>query len=127
MKHISKQAKKTLLKLIAGLDNVGDSKKVDTAKGAFMAVSVEKIGEHLFSVSHYFKQNGDLVPDPDMVFYHSDIDDEFYPVSFQDYFGYKEAVIFKEENITGFFPRLQRELAAFTTTWMRNISYQQTL
>jgi hypothetical protein len=30
---------------------------------------VEKIGRHLVSVAHYYEQNGDLVADPDVVFF----------------------------------------------------------
>ena len=35
--------------------------------GGFMDLHFEKIGKNVFSLAHYYKQNGDLVPDPDMV------------------------------------------------------------
>ena len=125
MKAISKQATKTLKKLLAGLLEIGDNRKIGDGK-TFMAVSVEKIGERMFSVSHYFTQNGDLVPDPDMVFYHGE-DDCYYPVSFQDQFRYDEAMTFENGKPKAFAPKLQRSLATFTTTWMQNINSQQNL
>jgi hypothetical protein len=30
---------------------------------------IEKVGRHLVSVAHYYEQNGDLVADPDVVFF----------------------------------------------------------
>ena len=32
----------------------------------FMDLHFEKSGENTFAMAHYFEQNGDLVPDPDM-------------------------------------------------------------
>ena len=44
----------------------------------------------LFSVAHYFEQNGDLVPDPDVVFVRAA--DGWAPVSFQNLLAYRIAV-----------------------------------
>lgn len=38
----------------------------------FDRLCVEKIGVNRISVAHYFKMNGDLVPDPDIVFFITD-------------------------------------------------------
>jgi len=47
--------------------------KIDNSKGAFMPLSVEflySLGKYsVYSFSHYYKQNGDMCPDPDMTFF----------------------------------------------------------
>ncbi|MGK5086127.1 hypothetical protein WDW86_01080, partial [Bdellovibrionota bacterium FG-2] len=40
---------------------------VKIANEGFMPLSIEKHGKHV-TVTHYYEQNGDLVPDPDMEF-----------------------------------------------------------
>lgn len=85
MIHVNKQAKSVLDKLTQGLDEPGANKVIDNAPGAFMAVHVEHTGDcHLgpmFSVAHYYEQNGDLMKDPDMVFICAQ--GEYYPIEFQ--------------------------------------------
>ena len=52
-----------------GLDlaEVGAHTKVENKP--YMALCVEVIGDDLVSVAHYGEQNGDLMKDPDMVFW----------------------------------------------------------
>jgi hypothetical protein len=54
-----------------------DYLKLDRGGSAIMALSIEKLvpevdfagtNATIYSLSHYFEQNGDLVPDPDMTF-----------------------------------------------------------
>jgi hypothetical protein len=72
MIKVNKQARCVLAKLTYGMEEPGDHKEFDNSPGAFMAVHVENIGEcnmgKLFSIAHYYEQNGDLMKDPDMVF-----------------------------------------------------------
>jgi hypothetical protein len=71
--------------------------KLDNSAGTFMPVIVEKIYAHsgfkeVYSVSHYGKQNGDLMADPDMTFGLKE--EKFYPLSFRnDYAGVDQEVI----------------------------------
>ena len=71
MKAVGKFAEQILKTLVEALKDVEDHKKVDNSGGAFMPVSVEFIGKcrlgDLFSVAHYYEQNGDLMRDPEMV------------------------------------------------------------
>ena len=47
--------------------------KIDNSDGVFMPLSVEflyNMGKYeVYSFSHYYKQNGDMCPDPDMTFF----------------------------------------------------------
>lgn len=47
----------------------------------FMDLTIEKISENRLSVAHYFKQRGDLMRDPEIVFDISD--EEWTPVEFR--------------------------------------------
>ena len=127
MKTMNKAAAKVLDELTAGL-GVGEARKIDNARGTFMAVSVERLTETTFSVSHYYEQNGDLVPDPDMEFWRGP-DGAWYPVAIQHSSGhYLRAIEFSEtDKPSGFRPRALTDLASFAATWMKNIRAQQSL
>ena len=70
LKVLDKKAALVLDHLTEGLA-VGDSRKVDRGTG-FMPVHVECLQRtalgFLYSIAHYYEQNGDLVADPDVVF-----------------------------------------------------------
>ncbi len=134
MRHINQKAKKIMDKLIEGLTPDNSHKKIDNAKGSFMAVHVEYLREvppygPLFSVAHYYEQNGDMMRDPDMEFLKAH-DGNYYPAYFrQDGVGLEQEVFIYDENgqIRQFKPRLMRDLASFAGTWMENIKHQQRL
>ena len=135
MKHLNKQAKAVMDKLTEGLN--GTARKIDNNK-SFMAVHVEEIAtiEHspngpVFSVAHYYKQNGDLMSDPDMTFLKG-ITGEWFPLSFQQDGGfpiYQEVIAetFDDGRIKSYRPKLSADLTSFANTWMRNIKKQQGL
>ncbi|WP_457628457.1 DUF6908 domain-containing protein [Persephonella sp.] len=66
---------------------------------------------HKISMAHYFEENGDLVPDPDMVIAINTEEKTAEPLSFQNKFIYQEA-----NN-----PLLKKELAEFLNMWLNNI------
>lgn len=144
MHSVNSKARVILDTLTEGLVKVGDHRKIDNAKDSFMAVHVEcigKIGEgRLYSIAHYFRQNGDMMRDPDVVFFQVDtfkegypehsrdiFPVEYYPVSFeQSSIGlYQEAIVLGSEGIEGIRPKLQRSITSFCNDWMMNIKNQQ--
>lgn len=130
MKAINKEATKVMDRLTEGLDSESMSRKIENTT-AFMAVHVDWLGQpqagDIFSVAHYYQQNGDLMRDPDMTFLKAL--DSYYPLSFrQDGLPImQEAVEWEEGTIKAFRPRLQAELATFANMWLRNIKLQQGL
>ena len=133
MKPINQQAKKVMDVLTERMDHeTSDHKQIDNSKGAFMQVHMELIGKcnlgPIYSITHYYKQNGDLMRDPDMEFIKGG-DGEYYPISFWQDAPLKrdEAVEWKDGEISGIKPKLQAELATFANTWMKNIKEQQGL
>ena len=122
MKAINKKAQKVLETLIASMQD--GYAKIDNTDGAFMPVIVEAIGDDCFSVAHYYEQDGDLIPDPEMVFLKG-ADGKFYPGSFQSGFGLQESVIFEDGKPSGIRQRMQSEQATFAGKWLANIKMQQ--
>jgi hypothetical protein len=127
MTTLSRAAAAVLDQLTDGL-GVGESRKLDRGAG-FMAVSVECLQQTglgpLFSVAHYFNSNGDLVPDPDVVFVRAA--DGWSPMYFQDSRSYREAVTIHADGTIEVDENEQRDLVSFCNMWMRNIREQQAL
>ena len=133
MKAINQQAKKVMDVLTEGVDiEASESKKIDNTKGVFMPVHVECVAlcnlGRIYSIAHYYEQNGDLLRDPDMEFIKG-YDGEYYPISFwQDAPPLRnEVVVWKDGKITGWMGKEQADLATFANTWMKNIKMQQGL
>lgn len=147
MKHLNANATKVMDKLTEGLDQPGNAKTFDahgyTEKwdGGIMAVHVENIGNvpssgtgHLYSVTHYYKQNGDMMRDPEMIFWQGQglsrdkVVDTYYPTYFrQDPMMEQESIIFEGGEMKGVRTRMQADQASFANTWMANIKEQQGL
>ncbi len=116
-------ATQILTQLVHGLQP-GEQHKVHTSH-TFMATHIERLNRRHFSVSHYFEQNGDLVPDPDMELWRAD-DGRFLPVAIQHAFGpYVTALVFDAKGVPDADLRRMRELISFANMWMRNIAAQQ--
>jgi len=132
MKALSGKAREVMDLLTKGLHTRGH-RVIDNSDGAYMAVHVEKLylteQGALYSVAHYFEQNGDLMRDPDMEF--MKIGNEYYPVYFRQDGGIaleQEAVVYGPGGkIERYNPKVQAELATFADQWMRNIKEQQKL
>lgn len=137
MNAINKEATKVMDILTANLTT--GSRTIDNTKGAFMAVHVERVSEidlgPIFSVAHYYEQNGDLMRDPDVEFLKATNaagENLYFPISFwQD--GYptvrNEAVVLDDSGrtIKGVRKKMQASITRFCNTWMRNIKHQQNL
>lgn len=126
MKNLNQKAARVLNQLVAGLDGIGDARKIDNARGTFMAVSVDRVGFDTFSVAHYFTQNGDAMADPDVVFYRGR-DGGWYPteVTMSATGYYRRCVEFEGGLPVRYNRAAQRDLAMFCNEWMLNIKDQQ--
>ena len=108
---------------------VAGARKIDHAKGTFMAVCVDRLTERHYSISHYYEQNGDLMADPDMTFFKS-AEGKVYPCTFQqDSLAiYRIGLDITEDGvIEADNAKEQAGQAEFANGWMRNIADQQGL
>ena len=132
MKAINREAKEVMDVLTEGMEGIDGHRTIDNTKGTFMPVHVERTNEcelgPLFSVTHYYEQNGDLMRDPDMEFIKGG-DGEYYPISFWQDAPLKreETIIWKDGEIVCYYGKRQAELVTFANTWMKNIKEQQKL
>ena len=135
MTPLNKRATRTFLRLVDGLHDLGDSKTVDNANGAFMSVHVELIArpqmdgsvrENVFivSVAHYYEQNGDLVADPDVTFLLT-AERQVYPLTFEQGGLVHQVTARFSGGQLQFNQKAQKDLASFCNQWMRNIAEQQ--
>lgn len=127
MRSVNQKAKAVMDRLAELAEANGGHVKIDDGAG-FMPVSVEWIGCNCLSVAHYGEQNGDLMRDPDMVFWRG-ADSKWYPASFRnDYAGiFQESLILEGGQPSKVSPRMQRDQAVFAGQWMENIRQQQGL
>ncbi len=129
MNKVNSKTKNVLDVLLAMCEANDGHIKIDNAAGAYMALCVETTHNNCMSVAHYGEQNGDLMRDPDMVFWRSP-EGEWFPVSFQnDYAGvYHESVVEWVDGVPrSFKPRMQADQAKFAEMWMMNLVEQQQL
>ncbi len=73
------------------------------------------------SVAHYFEQNGDLVPDPEV-----EITDTGWPIELSQALGYTQVMVYSEDGRTlRFAPKAKRDVLHFLNgTWARNLRAQ---
>lgn len=113
-----------LYKLVPDLDEREEGTAVHLKSGAFMDLTVEILwrepGFTHLSMTHYYEQNGDLVPDPDMeIKIHHDMN-MAEAMTFQDYRSYQQ--VYPEPGKV--YPKLKRQLNAFLNQWLTNLKHQ---
>lgn len=128
MQSLNTQATAIFRRIVEGLTKPGDHKKIDNAKGTFMALCVDVVRRQgtalVISFAHYFEQNGDLCCDPDMTFLVTA--EAVTPLTFQQAIPpiYQEAVEFDSGKMR-VKTKLQADLTSFANDWIKNIAEQQ--
>lgn len=91
----------------------------------FDRLVIECVGPRRISVAHYFEQHGDLVADPEVVFFVPP--GGWYPIEITQVFGgYRQVAWLTSDgsDIDRYLPVMQREIASFGNLWGRNIRAQ---
>lgn len=134
MRPLNLKAQKVMDRLTTGITRENSHTRVDNNKpgSAFMPVVVEWVGDcklgDVFSIAHYYEQNGDLMADPEMTFLKASASGKYFPMSFKmDGLGgiYREGLIWEDGEPKHINAREQREEAIFAGEWMQNIKWQQ--
>lgn len=130
LRPVSRRAAAVFEAIISKIPDGSDSVKIDEAPGTFMALYVARVlkNEHgvIYSFAHRYESHGDLVGDP-IVDLLRTTDGNWYPLSFENVFGHRQYVEFRDDGTVGVDRRQQRDLASFCGTWTRNIAEQQGL
>jgi hypothetical protein len=92
----------------------------------YMSLTIEILCNNQISLCHYGEQNGDLMRDPEMVFW-KDENNNYFPFYFRnDYVGFEEfsgEIIDNKLVINN--AEQQEDQIEFTNIWMENIKHQQ--
>jgi len=108
--------------------------KIDNSNNSFMPLHVDRLYETdrgtVYSLAHYFEQEGDLVCDPDMTFFVKRTGDyiEVFPLTFE--MGGRGCTIGAEADADGLRTIngiVQADHAYFANKWLQNIKHQQRL
>ena len=134
LKPLNKKAEKIFLKIIDGVtpDMV---KRIGVEGTAIMQVIVEEIYYEnkygkVYSIGHYYQQNGDRMSDPEMTFLVNDADGRVYPLSFEMHgtlARYEESALFTDGKLSGIYGKINNDHKNFANQWMENINNQQDL
>ena len=85
----------------------------------YQRLVIERHGE-LISVAHYFEQNGDLVPDPEVELHYP----TWTPTAITQAIGYRREKFIERDGKTFVDTRFHREVSSFLAMWARNIQAQ---
>jgi len=85
----------------------------------YQRLVIERHGD-LISVAHYFEQNGDLVPDPDVELHYP----TWTPTAITQSIGYRREKFIQREGNTFVDTRFHKEVSSFLAMWARNIHAQ---
>lgn len=90
-----------------------------------MALCVERVEETtygpVFSMAHYYEQNGGLVPDPDVTLVRA-ADGDFYPLTYQDARVFRRSAELDSDGALRVNPKQQADLTRFVGGWMKNFA-----
>jgi len=109
------------------LSQVGAHFRLD--QPGYERLCVETISAQRVSVAHYFEMNGDLVPDPDIVFF-IDQKGEWAAIGITDSFGPWCSLVKMApdgNSVVSYDREGQASLATFAETWAQNLIDQQWL
>lgn len=127
MKTQSSTMKKTILKILEKrnqletfLNSAEFYLKIENE--GYMPLVIERHGKHI-TVTHYYNQNGDQIPDPDLEMLIG-ADGDWYPVGLQLCTGHYSRARWEENGKEFINLRINQEIKSFSTMWARNLAAQ---
>ena len=125
MNSVNEESKLVLEKLWEFAKSNNDYYKLNNDP-TYMSLTIEILDDNQISLCHYGEQNGDLMRDPEMVFW-KDETGNYFPFYFRnDYAGFEEITGEIIENKLNIYNEKQhRGQIEFVNIWMKNIKYQQ--
>jgi hypothetical protein len=93
----------------------------------YMPLTIERVGRNRLSICHYGELNGDLMRDPEMIFYWKN--DDWFPIYFRnDWVGVEIfSCTIEQGQMVVNDEKQQESQADFADTWLVNIEDQQQL
>jgi hypothetical protein len=130
-KSLSKKSSAIFEKIIARIPEGQGHVRIGEPGGPIMPLSVERLftcnDGMMYSLTHYYYQNGDPCRDPEMCFLKTKTGDVFACTFEQSIPPFHQESLFFEDGKWKLHPRMQRDHASFANGWMKNIEWQQEL
>jgi hypothetical protein len=108
-------------------DSTTNGFKLVDPKGVFMDLHVNILErgdqEVRISIAHYFTQNGDSIPDPDIEFRLIRRMKALEPLAIQMATGHY-ARVYVDKEMTSFRQSVRKDICSFMTMWFRNLKQQ---
>jgi len=125
MKKVNKEAKVILDKLWEFAEINDGYLKLDN-NPPYISLSIEIIEKTVISLCHYGEQNGDLMRDPEMLFW-KDTNSDYFSYYFRnDYVGVEEIIgEVVDDNLNVIDHKKQVHQTDFADIWLVNIKHQQ--
>jgi len=123
---LSKQMKAIITRLCSDFKVEVGWHKTLTSEG-FMPLHIEVIEPNVVSIMHTYRhESGDVIRDPDVLFWVDPSTGDWYPISMMTTYGIQQVAQVASDycRIESFRPRGQREMATFCNAWARNIKLQ---
>lgn len=122
MSHLNKTASLTIEALWLATEN---EQCVDLDRPGYMHLHAERLPDDQIAVSHTFEQNGDLMRDPEIVFYRQSEGIFFCVECTQDATGsYTKCVVMNGQRIEGTYPYALRSVTELANILGKNIPQQ---
>lgn len=93
---------------------------VKLQSGGFMDLNMDNLGNNRIALSHNYKQNGDLIPDPDMEIRILPELRAVEALTYQDTYGYQ--TVYHESGRVNI--RAKQKLNVFLSHWLKNLRSQ---
>ena len=125
MKKVNKESKAILDKLWEFAEKNDGYCKLDN-NTSYMSLSIEIVEKTIISLCHYGEQNGDLMRDPEMLFWR-DTNNDYYSYYFRNDYICVEEIIGEvvDDNLSLADQKKQSHQTEFANIWLVNIKYQQ--
>jgi len=126
MKNINEKSKIILNKLWDLAINNKRYYKLNNNSDVYIPLTIEIIEKTVISLCHYGEQNGDLMRDPEMLFWKNE-EGNYFPFYYRNDWVYFEQFSGQTLNneLQVYDEKMQTEQAEFANTWLLNIDYQQ--
>lgn len=112
-------------RVLDGIWSATAGKEVDLDRPGYLHFHAERLSGCVLAISHTFEQNGDLMKDPEIVFFRAAeshwhaLDCTQHPLGL-----YTECATLNEGKIETFRPRSMRSVTGLANLWMKNLRHQ---
>lgn len=124
-----------IFKVLVDMARADEEYATKLDRSEFMPVYIEIVykvsgSEEHVSIAHYGQENGDLMRDPEMIFFHDRKDGKAYAMNYRNDYGGTWEVSIKEGDDgrpSQVNQARQRKHTEFAELWLKNIKHQQGL